>query len=114
MSKEIDDLLEINQEGPIAENPNIENGFIKHFLIHLGIFVALIGTGVFLASQGSGYDSLGVAFIFGILLLLFLIVIIVEAIVYQVKKNIPCRNSCLLLLLIYLITTIGGLSVLGL
>ena len=113
MSKEIDDLFEIDSEQ--ESNALISKGssFVKHFFIHFGTFLFLIALGAILAAESNGYDSIGVVLIFGMLLLVLFTVILVEAIVFHVKKNYLLRNSSLLLLLIYLIGIIIIFTLLG-
>jgi hypothetical protein len=102
MSKEIDDLFEINTN--LNVNNPIKKGIsvIKHFFIHMGSFLFINVLGLILATKVNGYEAIGVAmYLVGLLLLLF-VVTLIEAIVFQVKKNYQLRNSSLLLLLIYI------------
>lgn len=113
MSKDIDDLFEIDSEQ--ESNAPISKGssFVKHFFIHFGTFLFLIALGAILAAESNGYDSIGVVLIFGMLLLVLFLVILMEAIVFHVKKNYQLRNSSLLLLLIYLTGIIIIFTLLG-
>jgi uncharacterized membrane protein YkgB len=113
MSKEIDDLFEINTEQESNLSKSKEISFVKHFFIHFGVFIFLIALGSILAAQSNGYGSIGVVLIFAILIIVLFLVIVVEAFVFQVKNNYLLRNSCLLLLLIYLIAIAIVVRLLG-
>ncbi|WP_310554418.1 hypothetical protein [Flavobacterium sp.] len=115
MSKEIDDLLEINSEQDTLETAIKPRNFIPYFSIHLGILVVLIGLPYYLIEISNGSnDELLIAIVFAVLFLVFLVVLIVETIYYQVTKKFQLRNSALVTILISILSMMGLLVFLGL
>jgi uncharacterized membrane protein YagU involved in acid resistance len=114
MSKEIDDLLEINSEENLNYKNNKTQNFAQHFLIHLGILVGLIAISyTMIENNNSSNDVLLVGFIFAILFLVFFVVLVVEAIYYQIKNKFQLRNSALVLILLFFMTLVGIVFSLG-
>ena len=115
MSKEIDDLFEINLEENLNyTNTKIQN-FSKHFLIHLCILLSLIVLSyTFIDTKDSPNDGILIDFIFLFLFLTFFVVLIVEVIYYQIKSKFQLRNSALFLIFLFFITIIGIIFYLGL
>lgn len=115
MSKEIDDLLEINSDESTSQQEIKPENATKHIFIHLAILFGLIGLCYFLLETENGSnDQLLIAFVFAIVFLVFFVVLIVESIYYQIKKKFKLRNVTLFTILIFIITTALFLFTLGL
>ena len=82
MSQEIDDLLEIDSN---SEQPQIAvQNLSKHIIIRIIIPFLIIGIGFFLASSesGGGYNGLGILIITGGIIIAYLVILLLEMLVY--------------------------------
>lgn len=105
MSKEIDDLLEINDHDSKPKIVNNSGNFAQHIYIHLGILFGLIGICYFLfESKYGSNDEIVIAIGFALLFLVFFVVLIVEIIYYQVKRKFQLRNAALISILIFILS----------
>ena len=82
MSQEIDDLLEIDSN---SEHPEISfKNLNLHIIIRTIIPFLIIGIGFFLASSesGGGYNGLGILIITGGIIIAYLVILLIEMLVY--------------------------------
>lgn len=111
MNNEIDDLLEINASQNTSKVAIKQENINRYLLIHLLIMLVLSGLTYYTLIIESAATGYGEVILFGGLFLVFLLVILIEIIYFQVTKKIQLRNYALITLLIFILSTIGLLNI---
>ena len=93
MSQEIDDLLEIdsNSEQPLIAVQNLS----KHIIIRtiIPFLIGAIGSFLAITNDSGGYNGLGILLVTGGIMLLYLVIILIEMLIYFGNKQKQKANA---------------------
>ena len=110
MNKEIDDLLDINSKQNSSDTAIKPINNIRYLFIRLGVLFVLFILTNYIFFDGGGGGIGEVVVFFGGLYLIFLVVLIVELIYFQIKKKFQLRNFALITFLFFILSIVTLLN----